>query len=331
MLAPPDFSWLDRPRLRENLWQVSPDEPLAFVDTPDGSFTVPTGQALAFLAIRAHCTPHNSVAEIAARSGVPVAEVAAMLASLQDIGLIGARGDGDVTARLQRMIALWSHELARDFIGNALIAEDLPRSVLVGWLLETYHYVRDFPEAIAQAAAQAADGPLRMLLHRYAEEERGHEHFVLETLENIGLSRAEVIASRPLVSTRMIGFLMRDLFAIAPAAVLLMAGLVEAQDLPEGEVTAFQAEMEARYELAPGALAPYFAHQAIDSQLGHQRLFADHAELFDLRDPALLDRVIDRLHDLKHGFDLQGLEIRHYYGAQQGAYLPRQPMELAAI
>lgn len=331
MLASLDLSVLDRPRLRENLWQLDPDEPLAFVDTPDGCFSVPTEQALAFLRIRSHCTPHNSVAEIAVRSHVPVEEVAAMLASLHGIGLIGAREEGSVQARLSRIIALWSHELARDFIGNALLDEGLPRAVLVGWLLETYHYVRDFPEAIAQAAAQAPDGPLRDLLTRYADEERGHEHFVLETLENIGLSRAEVIASRPLVSTRLIGFLMRDLFALAPAAVLLMAGLVEAQELPEEQVMAFQAEMEARYDLPSGALAPYFAHQAIDAQLGHQRLFADHAELFDLRDPASLDQVIDRLHDLKHGFDLQGLEIRHYYGALEGAYLPRQPMLLAAI
>ena len=331
MLATRDPPLLDHPYLRENLWQVTPDAPLAYVESPDGCFEVPTEQALAFMRIRPHCTPHNSVASIAERSGVAAPEVAAMLASLYTIGLVGARETGDPIARLTRIVELGSNELARDFIGNALLDEPLPRTVLIGWLLETYHYVRDFPEAIASAAALAPDGPLKGLLMRYADEERGHERFVLATLQNLGLSAREVIESRPLVSTRAIGWLMRDLFAAAPSSVLLMAALVEAQELPEGDAEAFQAQVEARYDLPRGALAPYFEHQAIDSQLGHHRLFADNLDCFDLGDAGVRDTVVDRLHDLKHGFDLQGLEIRHYYGATTGAYLPRQPMRYGAL
>lgn len=331
MFATLDTSVLDRPRLRENVWQVTPGEPVAFVETSDGCYEIATEQALAFLRIRPHCTPHNSVAEIAARSDVPVPAVAAMLASLGTIGLTGNASPRPVIERLNRIVALWSNELARDFVGNALIEEELPRTVLIGWLLETYHYVRDFPDAIAAAAALAPEGKLRRLLERYADEERGHECFVLETLENIGLSRREVIESRPLVSTRMIGLLMRDLFAAAPASVLLMAALVEAQELPEDGADGAQALIETRYDLPKAALAPYFRHQSIDSQLGHQQLFEDNLDCFDIDDPATLDLVIDKLHDLKHGFDLQGLEIRHYYGAGDGAYLPRQPMSFGAI
>ncbi|HEX4693574.1 iron-containing redox enzyme family protein [Sphingomonas sp.] len=321
---------LDCPRLRENIWQVTLDDPTAFVETPDGCFEVATPQALAFLRVRPHCTPHNSVAEIARRSGTATDDVAAMLAALRGIGVVG-EGSGTVADRLARIVELWSGELARDFIGNALLVEGLPREVLVGWLLEMYHYVRDFPAAISVAADHAPVGPLQALLTRYAAEERGHEHFVLETLANLGLSRAEVVNSRPLVSTQLIGFLMRDLFATAPGAALLMAAMVEAQEVADEHIEEFQTAVEARYGLPPRALAPYFAHQAIDSQLGHQRLFADNPDCFDVRDETLLDRIVDGLHDLKHGFDLQALEIRRYYGASPGAYVPRQSMPMAAI
>lgn len=331
MLATPDTAPLDRPRLRENVWQVTPGEPMAYVETADACFEIPTEQALAFLRIRPHCTPHNSVAEIAARSDVSVPDVAAMLASLGTIGLLGEGAARSVIERLNRIVALWSSELARDYIGNALVDEALPRKVLIGWLLETYHYIRDFPDAIAAAAALAPEGALRCLLERYADEERGHERFVLETLENIGLSRREVIESRPLVSTRMIGLLMRDLFATAPASVLLMAALVEAQELPDDGGDGAQAVIETHYNLPTGALAPYFLHQTIDAQLGHQKLLEDNLDCFDIDDPAMLDLVVDKLHDLKHGFDLQGLEIRRYYGMADGAYLPRQPMSFGAI
>lgn len=331
MLAAFDLSMLDRPRLKENIWQITDGEPWAFVETPDGCFEIATEQAFSFLRIRSHCTPHNSVAEIAARSKVPPAEVAAMLASLETIGLIAGKAPGRAIDRLSRIVALWARELARDFIGNALLDENLPRSILIGWLLETYHYVRDFPDAIGVAASLAPEGRLKTLLIRYAKEERGHEHFVLETLENIGLSRLEVIESRPLVSTRMIGLLMRDLFAAAPAAVLLMAALVEAQELSEDDARDVRTQIEAHYGLPNSALAPYFLHQAVDAQLGHQRLFEDNLDCFEVTDPAVLDLVIDKLHDLKHGFDLQGLEIRRYYGAMDGAYVPRQPMTFRSI
>ncbi|MFC3579913.1 iron-containing redox enzyme family protein [Sphingomonas hylomeconis] len=327
----------DRPVLRENLWQVTDGAPTAFVETVDGCFEVATAQALAFLRIRPHCTPHNDIAEIAVRSGAAVTEVAAMLAALDGIGLIADRtapgpapDNVAVLDRLERLIALWAGELARDFIGNALAEEALPRAVLVGWLLETYHYVRDFPEAIAVAAHAAPEGALKSLLARYAAEERGHERFVLAALGNLGLSPAEVTASRPLVATRLIGLLMRELFEAAPAAALLMAAMVEAQDVPEAEIQAFQAEVEARYALPLAALAPYFEHQAIDAQLGHQRLFADHRALIDTGDAAALDWMVDKLHDLKHAFDLQTIEIKRYYGGL-GAYVPRQPMRLAAL
>ena len=328
---------LDFPLLKENIWQISPDEPLSFVETPRGLFEVPTTQALAFLRIRSHCTPHNTVAAIAARSGTPQPEVAAMLEALGGIGLLAgadeppATGVPAIRARLQRIIALWSEELGRTFIGNSLLDGNTSKTILIGWLLETYHYVRDFPEAIAAGAARAPAGPLKSVLQRYAEEERGHEGFVLAALENIGVSRPEVRGSRPLVSTRLIGLLMRELFTLHPASVLLMAALVEAQELDGGRVDEFQARLETTFDLPRAALAPYFEHQALDARLGHCRLFADNLDCFDITEPDLLDELTDKLHDLKHAFDLQGLEIRQYYGVLDGKYLPRQPMPFAAV
>lgn len=326
----------DHPLLRENVWQISPGSPVSYVDTPDGTFEVATKYALAFLAVRSHCTPHNAVSDISRKSGVPEGAVVPMLQAIDGIGLLA---DGDeapnlpleaVHARFRRIVTIWSEEIGRSFIGGALVNEDSPRDLLVGWLLETYHYVRDFPAAIAVGATHA-QGPLKALLDRYAREETGHEVFVLRTLENLGLSRAEVEQSRPLVATRLISLLMRDLFAAYPCAVLLMAAMVEAQDPPEDQVAALQVQLCAQYGLAPGSLMPYFEHQAVDCALGHSRLLDDNINLFDITARSDLDRIADGLHDLKHAFDLQSLEIREYYGRLNGKYFPRQPMTFAAF
>ena len=78
---------------------------MAFVETADGCFEIATDQAWVFLRIRPHCTPHNSVAEIAARSAVPAPDVAAMLASLGTIGVLGARAPRPVIDRVKKFFA----------------------------------------------------------------------------------------------------------------------------------------------------------------------------------------------------------------------------------
>ncbi|MDB4309285.1 hypothetical protein N9913_03150, partial [Porticoccaceae bacterium] len=73
-------------------------------------------------------------------------------------------------------------------------------------------------------------------------------------------------------------------------------------------------------------------HQKIDFDLGHQKLLADNLELIDITDIDRLDVLINMLHDLKHAFELQSLEIKAYYGKpNNGKYLRRQAMSYHAI
>ena len=327
------------PRLRENLWQIDLDSPHSFVETTESTYEVPTPQALAFLEIRSHCTGHNSIAEIGARSGVAPADVLSILLSLAQAGVTRPQVTDDgaapisldqVREKLQKISAIWSRELGREFVANELLTDAMPKTVLLGWLLETYHYVKDFPEAIAVGARQA-EGALRTVLERYVAQETGHERFVMQTLLNLGLTADEVRASRPLVSTRLISFLMRELFAFEPVSVLLVASVIEAQELPTDDLDGIQSTLEARYGLARGAMAPYFEHQMIDARLGHSSLLADNLELLQVTDEAVLDRMVDKLHDLKHAFELQSKEIKMYYSDLAGKYFPRQEVSFSAL
>jgi hypothetical protein len=327
------------PRLRENLWQIGLDSPHSLVETTDNVYEVPTPQALAFLQIRSHCTGHNSITEIGVRSGVAPADVMSILLSLAQAGITRPQVSDDgiaptsldqVREKLQKISAIWSRELAREFVANELLSDSMPKTVLFGWLLETYHYVKDFPEAIAVGARQA-EGVLRTVLERYVAQETGHEHFVMQTLLNLGLTSDEVRASRPLVSTRLISLLMRELFAFEPVSVLLVASVIEAQELPTDDVDGIQSTLEARYGLARGSMAPYFEHQMIDARLGHSNLLADNLALFQVTDEAVLDQLVDKLHDLKHAFELQSKEIKMYYSDLGGKYFPRQAVTFSAL
>jgi hypothetical protein len=111
----------------------------------------------------------------------------------------------------------------------------------------------------------------------------------------------------------------------------MVAALVEAQEFNEAQIQAFQERVGELYGIRADALGPLFEHQRVDVQMGHAELLAENLDLVEIRERSRLDRLVNGLHDLKHAFDLQGLEIKDYYCALEGKYFPRQPMTSRAI
>lgn len=196
-----------------------------------------------------------------------------------------------------------------------------------------YHYIKDFPFAIESAAnmAEMTDPELAKELRKYSSEEIEHEVFVLDTLVNIGIPAPQVETSEPLPSTKLIAYMMRDMFKKEPLSVFLMAALVEAQEFDEENISEFQREIERIYSLPKDSLAPYFKHQEIDNGLGHSELLSRNISRFKDTDQSKIDSMINKLHDLKHAFELQSLEIKNYYTDLQGKYFPRQPVNYSSI
>ena len=326
------------PKLRENVWHIDPQQETAVLITSRQTFAVPTDRALQFLRMRSYCTGWHSIDGIADKSGFSSRDVSSMLDSLAPAGIVYTDSDRrdtfsrdeEVCDVLVRACRIWSTELQLSYIGNEFGAGRLPKPVLIGWLLEMYHYIRDFPFEIEHGARHAT-GRLKALLTTYAAQETGHENFVLQSLVNLGMSVSEVETSIPLLSTRLIGFLMRELFELAPSAALLVAAVIEAQGFAEKEIDSFKASLAEHYGIDLHALDPYFEHQKIDVGMGHAALLADNIDLVQIEDRHTLDQVVNKIHDLKHAFDLQGLEIKAYFTTLNGKYFPRQRVDFQAI
>lgn len=325
------------PKLKENVWHIDPQQDSALLITSRNRFQVPTAAALQFLRMRSYCTGWHSLEDIADQSGLALDDVNALLGSLAPAGIVYSATDEGcplstehVRDVLLRACGIWSDELRLSYIGNEFAAGALPKAVLIGWLLEMYHYIRDFPDALEHAAAHA-NGKLKDVLRRYADEERGHEGFVLQTLVNLGLSKIEVTTSIPLLSTRLVGFLMRELFELEPASTLMVAAVIEAQEFDAAQIARFKARLHEHYGVDVRAFDPYFRHQEIDVSLGHAALLASNIDLIEINDAQVLDQVVNKIHDLKHAFDLQGIEIKAYYTTLNGKYLPRQPVTFESI
>jgi thiaminase len=323
------------PKFRENIWRFSADSEKAYLITSDEAFEVGADDVKTFLKIRSHCTGHNSIADISEKSGVDAEKVESIIDSLSEIGITYPSVQPDdsnevVNKKFMNLCEIWAEELKINFIGNKLMEGKLPKEALIGWLIEMYHYISDFPAAI-DVAVDHAEGELKTLLIKYANEERHHNVYVLRTLKNLGIKEEEVKSSTPMLSTRLVAFIMRDLFQLCPSSVLLMAALVEANEVEEDKLDIFNEKMKEHYNTPDKAFKPYFDHQDIDAKLGHVNLLKDNLHLLQFDSKETRDLVVNKLHDLKHAFDLMGLEIEDYYKEMTGKYFPRQPIYFGAI
>ena len=325
------------PKFRHNLWTTFADQPsTTYLTVSHGTYEVPTIEAQQFLQFRGGCTGHHTIEGIAERAEMDTGNIRKIVDSLVDADILHREyTDFDKLSRetiidtVFSACRIWSEQLAETGIAVDIQSGLVAKNVVVGWLLEQYHYIKEFPSCL-DVAANSGSGPLRDILLEYANQERGHENFVLECLVNLGISRPEVENSVPLTTTRLIGFLTREMYARAPFAALLVASIVEACDLDETEASFFCREVGGHYGFPPEALQPLIDHMMIDDKLGHSSLARRHADLINFESEAQLHGVINQLHDIKHAFDAQKMEIKQYY-SQTGNYLPRQYLDFFAI
>lgn len=325
------------PKFRHNLWTSYEDAPeITYLTVSHGTYEVPTEDANKFLKIRSFCTGNNTLADIARKSKMPEREIQAIVNSLLEIDTLHLPFKPLETLTKEEIIYtfesatnIWSEQLADTHISRDIFLGKTSKNVVIGWLLETYHYVKLFPSAL-EVASSHAKGELKELLVEYTKQEKGHEWFILQSLLKAGLTKQEVENSIPLISTRTIDLLFKELFSLEPSTVLLVASIIEAEDLDKNSAQKVAKVLHNIHGFPIDMLNPFFDHIEIDSKFGHHQLLKNNVKLLEKINPQLFHNIVNKLHDIKHAFDLQKLEIMDYYD-KMGNYLPRQYVDFFAI
>lgn len=325
------------PKFRHNLWTSYADNPnTTYLVVSHGTYEVSTNDAADFIKIRSYCTGYNTIPEIAQKSNMPLKKVRAIINSLAEINVLHLPFK-DLTKLPRKLITktlldatkIWGEQLADTYISSDIFLGKSTKAIVIGWLLETYHYIKAFPEAL-QCAAAHSTGELKELLQNYAAQEKGHEKFILKTLLKAGLSQQEIEDSIPLVSTRTIDMLLKELFSFEPCTVLLVASIIEAEDYNPAAAKIIAQRFNEIYGFPVDMMDDFFKHVEIDSKLGHQKLLKNNIKFLKDIKADKLHNIVNKIHDIKHAFDLQKLEIKEYYSTK-GNYLPRQKVDFFAI
>lgn len=79
----------------------------------------------------------------------------------------------------------------------------LPLKIYKGFVQETYHYVKHTTRFFVAAASRLPEEhePLRKALIEYAADESGHERYLLNDLQHLGVDVEELRSTNPLVQT----------------------------------------------------------------------------------------------------------------------------------
>jgi hypothetical protein len=332
-----DKDFILYPKFRHNLWTNYEENPeVTILTVSNGDFEVPKNDSDRFMKIRTHCTGFNTVVTIAKRSGMAQSEVEELITPLIDAEILHLPfmnvekiSIENIIDTLKAAAKIWGEQLAETSITHDIFSGRATKPILSGWLLETYHYVKAYPSCL-KAAVECSAEPLRHVVAEYMNQERGHEEFILLSLLKCGFTRDEVEESIPLVSTRTIIMLLKEVFEFEPLSVLIVASIIEAEGFDSRSVDILVKHLTVKHELPDDTFAPFFKHVSIDDQLGHQKLFENHVDLFGRINKLKLHDLVNMIHDIKHAFDLQKLEINDYYG-KSGNYIPRQKVDFFAI
>jgi hypothetical protein len=177
------------------------------------------------------------------------------------------------------------------------------RRLLIGWLVESYHFVSAAASHMSPAIVVAPSERLQMLFSEYLSEEFSHGRWVRGGLREAGLTDAELDGSSPLPATLGSINLLRwtaqtNLFAYAACI-----GITEASGEDEGVVRGWRRTWNrlAALGLVPRkALAPFRDHLFEDLKSGHSSLcaevFAEGAALTKPQQGAIYDAVLGFVH-----------------------------------
>jgi pyrroloquinoline quinone (PQQ) biosynthesis protein C len=171
----------------------------------------------------------------------------------------------------------WLDGIAAHPIWPAMTEGRVDRAVVIGFVIEKFHYIEGAYEHMALAAANA-DPRISADLTRHFMEEYNHGDIYLGGLSSL-FPKSAVVESLPLPSTRALvnclnELAMTDSFAYYSANEFLQKTENIGDDLDD-PVEIFYRAIESHYQLPPAVCRSMRAHTDQDQKLGHANVFEE--------------------------------------------------------
>lgn len=265
---------------------------------------------------------------IAASLDWPVQRVVTLATALYARGLIEDVALCDVDAFLaQEHLVAWGRTLrARMSAKVNLLGARPQRRLLLGSLVETYHYVSSASQHIGAAVAHAPSSRTREGLSKLFTDEWKHGRDLRKGLLAAGLADELIEASAPLPGTRTV---IHYLYALASTDLMSYGICAAINESPRSD-TAIKAQWDslAGLGLLPSeAITPFRGHEVEDEASGHAAIselaFCEHADVSGAQLRRIRGHVVSFIETQRACYEA----LKAFYGPDDGPslFLPASP------
>lgn len=151
---------------------------------------------------------------------------------------------------------------------NAQSTDEFPRSVVLGLILENYHFLYRESYFDAPVLSYVANAKVRASLNAFYAEEYGHDELLMKALVAAGHDRSEIEQAIPLPTTMALCNALAYWSHFDPLFFFTTLGVLEGQGLDRDSFI----DCCERIGIEDSVLAPVRAHAAINQRAGHGNL-----------------------------------------------------------
>jgi hypothetical protein len=236
----------------------------------------------------------------------------------------------EFTAVCRELFPLWKARLFAGSLWTGLALGTLPRSVFLGWLLESYHFIEGANLRLPYAAAYCFNGAARdTFAHHYAEE-WDHGKYYLAALAAEGFAEGDVLECEPIPATTAVTNHMRRCARVDPLSYAVCSGFLESTGEDRSAGRKFLTLLDQHYSAGRSIAEPLLAHLELDEAYGHNGLLEDTCKFFGeltvTRAAAALDSGFRLVETLEYWSD----SIMECYNNPNHAILPDMSRSIAA-
>lgn len=272
-----------------------------------------------------------TVTALARLSGLPQATLQQVIGQLLEQGAL-ALPDADASddggwepeqfgALCRRLNDSWKQRLFSHPLWTGLAAGNLPRSVFIGWVVESMWFIDGVMDRLPMAIAFAHDRATRAIFSKHFAEEWDHFRFFTHALDSLGVDAAQRQLGRPLPATAAVQHAMRAAARQDPLYYAVCSGFLESTGKDRLAASEFFRQVGRSYDNTGsdgggGAVRPMAAHVALDEEYGHggfvDKFLAHSGKL----DPARAGAALQHGYGLVETLEMWSTDImRHYQAA----------------
>ena len=228
----------------------------------------------------------------------------------------------DMTALLKRYYAAWNQVLFSKGLWVSLMEGKANESVVDGWLIESYHFIRGANARLCYASAFAQDQRVRAILAEHYTEEYNHYSFFAESLRRRNINVDLVDSIGPLPSTLAVLNMARRAARTDVLAYVACSGLLESTGSDAGRAREFYNSVAKHFDKdGTRFVDPMLRHIDLDEEFEHGDVMASVFDGIPYILAERADRIIEVAALFKETLEYWFADIERFYASRDAKKL----------